>query len=336
MNLLRIILYPFGLVYGAIAGMRRLIYDTGILKRERGAIPCIVVGNITAGGTGKTPFVLWLAQTIPEENPVILSRGYGRNTKGFREVLTGSPAAETGDEPKEMQVLLGGAVRNFVCENRLAGIARIAELKPDSRLVIMDDGFQHLPLQPDAVVLLCDYSRPFFRDLPIPAGRLREFSYVARYASCIVVTKCPADMDMDTALKLQQKLARYGRPVFFAAYTNSKVVNAGGNAPDPGAALIAVSGLAQNKPFLEWAGKQFRITHTFSYRDHYSYTQKEVEQWTAAVKAQNAAGILTTGKDAVKIRELNPPFEVFESHTEPEILFDSEEDLIELLLRKID
>lgn len=336
MILWRVFGWPFGLVYGSFMLIRRLLFNAGILRRNTAAIPVIVAGNLTVGGTGKTPFVVWLTGALSSRNPAVLSRGYGRKSSGFEEVTQGLPVSVTGDEPAEIQHRFAGRFRNYVCEDRLEGVKRILSTAPDTGVVILDDGFQHLSLLPQATVLLCDYHRPFYHDFPMPAGRLREFAFTARQATCIVVTKCPVNFELQEAMSIRQKLSKYGRPVFFAQYKNSPPLNEHGKQPDPALPLVAVSGLASHAIFQQWAGKYYRISKSFAYRDHAEYTETEIDQWGSAVDKSGAQGILTTGKDAVKIRALVPPFAVFETHTEPEILFDGETDLIHLLLRQID
>jgi tetraacyldisaccharide 4'-kinase len=336
MKLRLILLYPLGLVYGIVGGMRRWLFGKGIFKSRLAVLPSIVVGNLTVGGTGKTPFVVWLAQQLLERKPAILSRGYGRNTKGFYAAKDNTRVVDIGDEPAEIHALSDGLFSNYVCVNRVQGIAEIAKLNPEVELVILDDGFQHLPLKAQASVLLCDYNRPFFKDWPLPAGNLREFAHTAKFSDCIVVTKCPFHLSIETALIWQEKLSRYAKPVFFASYENESAKSLNGEKLTEKTAVILVSALAQNKPFQNWGSSHYKIKETFSYRDHHPFGVSEVAQWKAAFVAHNAKGILTTGKDAVKILEIDAQLPLFVTRNQPAILFGGEDDLIELLLRKID
>lgn len=332
MRWLRLILgFPFGLLYGAGAGLRRLWFDrTG--RRHRSSVRSIVLGNLTVGGTGKTPMAIFVATHAPEPDKIaVLSRGYGRRTRGFLEVQPETLPADSGDEPAEMRMAVAES-RVFVCEDRLEGISRIAGLFPACRSVVLDDAWQHLPLKADRYVLLCDYNRPFVEDWPMPAGLLREFRSAAKGADAIVVTKCPADLSLEQAMPMSAALHRYTRQVFFASYENAAPRTDAGQLLESGAAVIIVSALADNAAFRRWCEANHRVMAHFSYRDHHAFTASEASDWQAAMAAHQAAGILTTRKDYMRMKDIGLQHEtVFYTATEPKFLFNTEDDFIRIL-----
>jgi tetraacyldisaccharide 4'-kinase len=332
----RWILVPFSLIFGLVASWRRTAFTLGLLKRKRGVLPAVVVGNITVGGTGKTPFILWLQKKLEHKKPAILSRGYGRKSKGFIQLHEDISVTMVGDEPMEIFRASGAKLPTFVCEDRLSGIEGIKTAAPGTGVVLLDDGFQHLKLLPDFSILLCHYQNPFFKDWPIPFGRLREFAFNARYCDAIVVTKCPENMGMEDGLGWFEALARYGKPIFFARYNNSIPVNKNAETLANGEAVVLVSALANNEAFENWAKSKYEVVDQFSYRDHFSFGIADAQRWQDAMVAGNARGILLTRKDMVKAGELAPELPIYATHTEVEILFDSEEDLIALILTKIE
>lgn len=329
---LRMILgFPFGLLYGAGAGLRRVWFErTG--RRHRSSVRSIVLGNLTVGGTGKTPMAIFVASHAPEPDKIaVLSRGYGRKTQGFLEVNHETVAEDSGDEPAEMRLALAEP-RVFVCEDRLEGISRIGSLFPTCSSVVLDDAWQHLPLKADRYVLLCDYHRPFTQDWPMPAGLLREFRSAARGADAIVVTKCPADLSLEQAMPMSATLHRYTRQVFFASYENTVPCTVAGHQLENGSAVVVVSALADNGAFRRWCEVNYRVAEHFSYRDHHTFTTAEANGWQAAVAAHQAAGILTTRKDYMRMKGIGLlPETVFYTATAPKFLFNTEDDFIRIL-----
>lgn len=335
MNARRVILWPLGQLYGIVAQLRRWWFSA-FHKRSKGHIPSVVVGNLTVGGTGKTPFVIWLTQQLTALHPAVLSRGYGRKTNGFMEVLAEGLASEFGDEPLEVKQSLGASSAVYVCENRVLGISTIQKQRPSTACVVLDDGFQHLPLMPDMAILLCDYNRPFWLDVPIPAGNLREFPSAATYAQAIVVTKCPTDLSSAEAGQLRKRLEGYSEHVFFAHYASVGPLNDMGETLPVGAKVVAVSALAQNQAFIRGIQSQFEVRENFGYRDHHRFDEKDIQDWRKAQDAQGAAYLLTTRKDWMRMRPLHPaPQSVFYLFTEVNFLFNGEKQLIDLLLKQI-
>jgi len=190
-NSLNILLYPFSLLYGLVTFIRNLLYDYAIIKSHEFPIPMISVGNITAGGTGKTPHVEYLLRLLKDEfNVAVLSRGYKRKTSHF--ILAGpeSGVQDIGDEPVQIKQKFPD-VHVAVDRKRVNGVEQLLTKIPDLDVVLLDDAFQHRRIKPGLSILLIDFNRPIMEDRLLPVGRLREKAYEKRRANIILVTKCP-------------------------------------------------------------------------------------------------------------------------------------------------
>lgn len=196
---LKYLLLPFAGLFGLIANARYHLYKWGVCKRNPSPIPSIVVGNLKAGGTGKSPMVMFfLGYFIKKGYEVsVLSRGYGRKTKGFLEVKTNLSAWDCGDEPFMIKQNFQN-VPVFVCEKRVEGLNKIKELYPQVNLVLLDDAFQHFALKADLYVLLTEWSKPFNKDFPLPMGMLREYRFAAKRADLVITTKTPGNLKEKT------------------------------------------------------------------------------------------------------------------------------------------
>lgn len=327
---LRLLLIPLGYVYASAAWIRRRYFEL-LGKRRKSNTLTIAIGNLAVGGSGKTPMALWVARHT--KDVAMLSRGYKRKTRGFREVLLGDAATLSGDEPLEMKNAFP-ELPVYVCENRLEGIAHIQRQNPEIRNVILDDAFQHLPLRADKYVLLTDYQKPFYQDWPMPAGRLREFECTANEADVIVITKCPAGLDEKTAQSIEQKLSKYGKPVFYCHYENTTPENAAGEIWEPGKTAMVVSGLADNRTFLSWAQDRFEVIKQVSYPDHFNFTDNDYHNWSSALEKHKDAAIVTTRKDFMRMSNLpeNLKKRIFMTFTTPRFLFQQEDKIIRYLL----
>ena len=330
LNAFRYILLPLGALYAIGALLRRRWFE-GAGKRQSSPVFCIGIGNLTVGGTGKTPMSLFLASHLPGKK-AILSRGYGRSSSGFLEVTTETPATECGDEPLEMKCAQPH-LPVAVCENRFAGIEQLLKNHGDLQTVILDDAFQHLPLRANKYVLLSDYQRPFYRDFPMPAGLLREFRCEAKHAHAIVITKCPPDLTAAEAETIKNELKKYPGAVFFAHYAMSEPQNANAEVLTEGDSCIAVSALAGNEAFKNRLMQRYEVIRHFAYRDHHRFTATEIEDWKRALENSEAKGIVTTRKDFMRMKELPEMLKnkVFVVNTEPKFLFQQEDDFIRVL-----
>lgn len=317
------------MIYGSIAGLRRLFYELFQLRTEL-EIPTVIVGNLTVGGTGKTPMVIYLSELIkPLYNVAVLSRGYGRKTKGFLEVEVDSKTVEVGDEPMEVK-LQQPQIPVFVCENRIVGIESIHQKNDKVNLVLLDDGFQHLPLRGKVNIILSNYHRPFYEDFVMPSGRLREFKSTAKGADIIVVTKCPSELRKEEAQKIEGLLQHYCKQIFFATYTISKPKILLGD-KDLGlmSKIVLVTGIAEGNKLKEEL-VEFDVVKHFNYPDHSNFTRENVRDWLQYCEDFEIENIVLTRKDSMRLMGLIGAegmdfgsINVYEVHTEVSFLFEA-------------
>ncbi|MGK0638861.1 tetraacyldisaccharide 4'-kinase [Schleiferia thermophila] len=219
----RILLIPLVLPIYLVIKLRHILFNLEILLSEKPEeIRTIAVGNLSFGGTGKTPMVQLLIQLLSSEYQIaVLSRGYGRTTKGFRIVEPDDDYQDVGDEPLLIK-------QNFpdvpvaVCEDRLEGIRKLKGMYPDLNLIILDDALQHRKVHPDVSVLLTTWDKPYFSDCLFPAGTLRDLKERAKNVDVTVITKTPADASIQRKKALQSIHSKYsGSPVFFCTFINT-------------------------------------------------------------------------------------------------------------------
>jgi tetraacyldisaccharide 4'-kinase len=304
------LLAPAAFLFQGITAARNFLFDRGLIRSQKSPIPTLVVGNLSVGGTGKTPWVEFLVRQLRDEVAVgTLSRGYGRKTTGFRQVLPTSTAAEVGDEPLQLYTNFNGELPVFVGEDRVGATQKIQQLRPNLQLLILDDAFQHRKLNPDFRIVLTPYSSPFSKDYLLPMGRLRESRAGAKRAEVVVVTKCPAELSQDEKNKLAGELAPYlnsEADLFFSSLRYGKPYQVSGPKQTDFTAVIALAGLADNGPFLAYCKQQYAVIDSFSFSDHYAYKPEDATRILEVLgqeKGKNAV-LLTTEKDAVKLKTL--------------------------------
>ena len=312
--MLKLLLYPFAWIYGIVVYIRNNFYDYKILKSTEFEIPVISIGNITVGGTGKTPHTEYLVELLKKHVKVAtLSRGYKRKTKGFRIVETSSTAREVGDEPLQIKMKFP-EVTVAVDENRVHGINELLknqDTSPDA--ILLDDAFQHRSVTPGINILLIDYNRPIDKDHLLPVGRLRERKYQHRRANVIIYTKCPDEITpitrrivmKDVSLRPYQSLyfttMVYGQPVpvFPESVLETKK---DGDVKRP---VILLSGIADPEPLQRYLASEYAVIHELIFEDHHHFTGKDLKKIEEVfLRYQNEAPILiTTEKDAMRLRD---------------------------------
>lgn len=302
---LKLLLWPFSLLYGAVTGFRNFLYNKSILSATAFDLPVIAVGNLTVGGTGKTPHVAYLLRLLQKYKLATLSRGYKRQTTGFILADSTSTAQQLGDEPYQYHQDFAD-VAVAVCEKRVEGVQRLKQLKPKTEVVILDDAMQHRAIKPSLMIMLTDYQRPFFKDFILPAGLLRESRDGAKRADAVVVSKCPAQLSETAIAKYTSSIRKYtkpGTPVFFSTFKYGNPVRIGATT-EVTKKVILLTGIANPKPiqdYLRQAG--YELVKSFTFQDHHHYTTQdllEVKDFTAKYKS-NEISIITTSKDAVKL-----------------------------------
>jgi tetraacyldisaccharide 4'-kinase len=239
-----------------------------------------------------------------------LSRGYGRMTKGFRLAGADDDATTLGDEPYQFYKKLGDSITVAVGEERALAIPSILLERPDTEIILLDDAFQHRAVTPHLNILLNDYNRPFYKDVVLPGGRLRESRYGAKRAGAVVVTKCPAGLSGAEKSAIKEDINRYtnpGTPVFYTSIEYAlPVAHTGKAIPEPGSHVLAFSGIARHQPFTQYLDSTFQLIEHFNFPDHHSYSVKDIDRIRQAfdshVTSYPDLKIVTTEKDAARLQ----------------------------------
>jgi len=311
-----ITLTPLSGLYGAAMNARRALYQRGLIQVHKIGVPVISVGNITTGGTGKTPLVEWIARALAQRQKrvCILTRGYGRRHPGTRVVVSNgneivSDARVTGDEPLLLAERLKGKAA-VICDADRVAAARWAIADLDTELFILDDGFQHLQVARDLNIVVIDATNPWGNRRLLPAGNLRESPDQLVRADCIVITRAD-DVAQTEALKSEIDRLSKGRPVFRSRMRVAglrAVSNLEGGADDenlrsvPAAAFCGVGN--PESFFAQLRRDGYTLCHTRVFPDHHYYTQEEFNALINQSSQRGAGALLTTAKDEVKLRSL--------------------------------
>lgn len=302
MTALTILLYPFSVLYDAVTSVRNHLYDTGIRPSATFDVPVIGVGNLSVGGTGKTPMIEHLIRLLGDEYRIAtLSRGYGRKTKGIRIASEKEDASTIGDEPMQFYQKFRDKAVVAVGEERVLAVPYILDQHPDLTLILLDDAFQHRRVKPSFQILLTDHHNLFVNDYLLPAGRLRESRTGASRADVIVVTKCPPNISDDEMISIESSIRRYSRKaVFFTSICYGNVLPCNSAPASKPEKIILVTGIANPLPMEEYLRKNYRLVKQFAFPDHHAYSRKDLQSICDAAAGENAA-VVTTEKDAVKM-----------------------------------
>lgn len=304
----KILAAPLAWLYGGIIDIRHRLFDWGVLKSREFDIPIICVGNITVGGTGKTPHTERLIELLDGEFKVaVLSRGYKRKTKGFVLATVNSSFKKIGDEPKQIK-LKYPHIPVAVCEKRVEGIEKLRAEHPEVNLIILDDAFQHRYVEPWVNIVLMDYGCPVYEDHLLPMGRLRDRRAQMVRAQMVIVTKCPDDMKPLDYRIISKNLDLYPyQSLYFTRIATQAPVPlypAYGQAHTlkRGTPVVAMAGIANPTRFIEDLRKDYDVVRTFIFGDHYSFKMKDIhllETELASLPADTA--VVVTEKDAVRL-----------------------------------
>ncbi len=313
-------LTPLSWLYGSAVYVRNKLFDANILKQEEFDVPIISVGNITVGGTGKTPHVEFIVSRLSgSRNIAVLSRGYKRKTKGFILANSNSSPDSLGDEAYQIWHKFGGMVKVAVCEKRVDGIRQLMNLHPEIDLIVLDDAFQHRYVKPKISILLMDFNRPVYKDRLLPLGRLRESNYALGRADMIIVTKCPEELQpidfrlIEKHLELMafQKLyfSRFRYEPLKPVFPDDSPYYAALEELSERDTVMLLTGIAQPRYFVRhFSSFPFRkkVSH---YPDHHDFTRNdllEIERKFEEMGGERKI-IITTEKDAVRLA-FNPYF----------------------------
>ena len=303
---LRLLLVPASWLYGWVVHLRNYLFDAGLFRSETFDIPVICVGNITVGGTGKTPMAEMIIGYMAQKHRVaLLSRGYGRRTKGYLEVRTSTHYRDAGDEPLQIKLKFPDTVV-AVCEKRVEGIRRICREHPEVDLIVLDDGFQHRYVTPRVNVVMIDATRPPMEADFLPYGTLRDEVEQLHRAHYFVVTKCPANM-LPIHRRLFQKslLTVAYQKIYFTRMESFRPVPIFPDAvlapvPPRGGEVIALSGIGNPGPFHQALAEQYKVVEELALDDHHIYKVHDMKMLDALIAKHPQASVITTEKDAVK------------------------------------
>lgn len=297
---LRKMAWPISLIYGAVVYFRNLLYDNQILKSKSFDIPTICVGNLSVGGTGKTPMIEFLISRLQHNYRLaVLSRGYKRKSEGFLLGTTNSTVDELGDEP--FQILQKfPEITVAVDVDRRNGIMQLETLqRPD--IILLDDAYQHRKVDPSFSILLTTYSNPYFKDWYLPTGNLRDSKYAAKRADCIVVTKCPSDLEENEMRTYARRLKKADNQniIFSTLKYDEHLYAEKSNISFEDVRRInftLVTGIANPISLLNFLKtKQLTFEH-LRYADHHSFSSSEIR------KLNQKGLVITTEKDYVRLQ----------------------------------
>ena len=304
----RIFLAPFAILYGIGVSFRNLLYSMGLLRSNSFNLPVINVGNLSVGGSGKTPHVEYLIRLLkPYLDISTLSRGYKRQSKGFLFVDVRDNVSQVGDEPlmfkrKNPDIVVA------VSESRTIGIPLIVQKFPSMQAVLLDDAFQHRSVNPGLNILVTEYDTPFFRDYLLPVGRLREWRTASERADILIVSKCPENID---ALMLNgfreacpilphQKIFftrySYGNPYYL--YNNRQRIELSDDLN-----IVLLCAIANTEYLLDYLDPRVQSFKLFQFEDHHQFTERDIGQLKTYYETyeSNKKIIITTEKDAMRL-----------------------------------
>ncbi len=311
-------LQPLSWLYGIGVNFRNWLFDSKILKQRTFNIPIICVGNITAGGTGKTPHIEYLIRLLsPKFKVAVLSRGYKRKSRGFTIVHADSKVSDVGDEPLQIKQKFPG-ITVVVDKKRVNGIEKLMTTEEEDRpdVILLDDGFQHRYVLPSLTILLVDSNRPVFEDQLLPAGLLREPLKGLNRASIVLVTKCHPDMQpIDFRIYTNGLELFPYQKLFFTSLEYEKLWPVFPGLQDEQLPLddlrkkhlFLITGIASPEPLVEKLAQKTYNLYTKFFPDHHAFTKEDINSihdMVASVEDDNKI-IITTEKDAVRFRSLS-------------------------------
>lgn len=310
MNILRKILFPFAILYGFITSFRNFLFDKGILKSYSFDLPIIAVGNLSVGGTGKTPQIEYLIRLLsPTYKIATLSRGYKRKSDGFILADSTSNAEILGDEPFQFYQKFPN-ILVAVDANRKNGIEQLINIsKPD--IILLDDAFQHRKVKAGFYILLTAYNDLYADDFILPTGNLRESRSGAERANIVVVTKCPSNLSDKEKNSIERKLQLESRQkLFFTSIAYDEFIFSEEKqipvSEIKNSDKLLLAGIAKPEPFFDYLKNKNDVVLT--YPDHHHFTEKDLTEIKNTAKSKI---IITTEKDFVRLKGSLPASQLF-------------------------
>ena len=340
----RYLLLPFSLIYGGMVWLRNVLYDKNIFRSTSFNFPIICIGNLAAGGTGKTPMVEYLLRMLKKDYKLAtLSRGYKRKTSGFAIANENSTALEIGDEPMQFHLKFRD-VTVAVGEERLVAIPQLLHDRPDTELIILDDAFQHRPVRAGLNILLTEYKNLYTRDLMLPAGDLRDVRVSSKRADIIVVTKCKADLTEEEKNAVVKEIdPGEEQNLFFTTIVYSDPVHLFNNEQitiSEKMDALLLCGIANPRPLKEFLNTRVHAYDMLRFPDHHIFNSDdlaEIKRHFDKIPSTNKI-ILTTEKDAVRLKKFEEQLRdlpIYAIPIEHKFLFDAEAEFREELVKFI-
>lgn len=299
MNLIRKILFPIVPIYYLITWFRNKLYDSGIKKSTSYNLPVVCVGNLSVGGTGKTPMIEYLIKVLKEDYKVAtLSRGYKRKTEGYQLADNNATAESIGDEPFQFYSKFKDEITVAVDSDRRNGIENLKQQNPG--VILLDDAFQHRKVKAGLNILLTTYANPYFKDIVLPTGDLREPKSGAKRADIIVVTKCPNNLSEKEKAKIIKRITpNANQYVFFSAIAYSEMLFSAEKSKsiDDLNNFTLVTGIANASPLVDFLkSKNLNFQH-LNFKDHHDFTKEDIST------LEKKELIVTTEKDFMRLKQ---------------------------------
>ena len=303
MNLFRYFLFPFSFLYYIITIIRNLFFDWGIITSQKLQEPSICIGNLSVGGSGKTPMTIYLTNLLKNDFQVqILSRGYGRKTSGYKEVSEDSTSDDVGDEPLLYKKRFKSELTVAVAEKRSLGANELLKIQTKNSLLLLDDAFQHRSVNAGFSILLTPFQQIFSSDFLLPVGNLREARCGAKRADCIVITKCPESIEAAHKNRIIECMQKYSKPIFFSAIEYGELISFGAKRTSFETVLL-VCGIAKPETLIIELRKKYKV-EVLLFADHHNFDSSDIKgihQKFNTFALENVA-IITTEKDYVRLQ----------------------------------
>ncbi len=305
----RYLLFPFSLLYGAAILLRNFLFDKKIFKSASFNFPIVCVGNLAAGGTGKTPMTEYLIELLQNDFEIAtLSRGYKRKTKGYAIANEKSTALEIGDEPMQFHEKYKN-ITVAVGEERIVAIPQILHDKPNTDVIILDDGFQHRTVVAGLNIILTDFKNLYTRDIMLPSGDLRDIKSSSKRADIIVVTKCKSNLTKVESANIVAEIKPISnQKVFFSEILYAEPYHLFTQMPasiEESNDVLLIVGIANPKPLKTFLEKHTKSYEMLRFADHHIFSStdlREILKHYKEIKSENKI-IITTEKDAVRLRK---------------------------------
>lgn len=302
MKFIRALFFPFSILYGWLMQIRNRQFDNGQRTQTEFDRTVISVGNLSTGGTGKTPMIEFLIRKLKVDNKLAtVSRGYGRQTNGFKIASDDDNAKSIGDEPLQFYRKFGQEIIVSVCEERILAIPSVLMENENVEVFLLDDAYQHRKVSRDYNVMLSDFNHPFYDDYLLPTGNLRESRTGAKRADAIIITKCPTLSDADKK-EVMDRVKVYNdiAPIYFSYIDYQPIKSVFGKAL-AAKEVVLLTGVAKAQPIAAHLSKSHSVVKHLEYADHYNFRASDLDEILNKITVMGTNSLVTTEKDMVRL-----------------------------------